>query len=237
MSAVVIASFPAGPLAANCYVLSAGTDDSCVVVDPGMGAADRLDEACQRLGLRPVAILLTHGHFDHVADAATVADRYDAGCWIGPADRPWLSDPLAALTEDFHPLVTEYADPAAAREPAVMLTAEAGDSGDVATLNVAGMRIELIPAPGHTPGATLFRTPYSDESGSYQLLFTGDVLFAGTVGRTDLPGGDQPTMDRTLSTTLLSPSRLPDETVVLPGHGSQTTLGRERAGNPYLLQL
>lgn len=235
---MVIASFPAGPLAANCYVLGPGEDESCIVIDPGMESADRLDTACRELGLRPAAILLTHGHFDHVADAATVADRYGAGCWIGPADRRWLSDPLAALTEDFHPLVTGYADPGSAREPAVMLSTPTPGPDGIAVLEVAGMSIELIPAPGHTPGATLFRAPYQDESGSYQLLFTGDVLFAGTVGRTDLPGGDQDTMDRTLSTTLLSPpSRLPDETVVLPGHGSQTTLGRERAGNPYLLQL
>ncbi|WP_091533390.1 MBL fold metallo-hydrolase [Microlunatus soli] len=235
---MVIASFPAGPLAANCYVLGTGDDDRCVVIDPGMDAAERLDTACQELGLRPSAVLLTHGHFDHVADAATVADRYGAGCWIGPADRPWLTDPLAALTPDFHPLVADYADPATAREPATMLTAEPATDGQFATLDVAGLRIELIPAPGHTPGATLFRTPYHDESGRYDLLFTGDVLFAGTVGRTDLPGGDQPTMDRTLSSTVLSPpSQLPDETVVLPGHGSQTTLGRERAGNPYLLHL
>lgn len=235
MSVVVIASFPAGPLAANCYVLGADDGEGCVVIDPGMDSADRLDRACAELGVRPQAVLLTHGHFDHVADAATVADRYGAGCWIAPADRPWLTDPLAALTDDLHPLVTEYADPAAAREPAVMLTAPSPTPDRPATLELAGMTIELIPAPGHTPGATLFRTAYQDESGAYDLLFTGDVLFAGTIGRTDLPGGDQQTMDRTLSTTLLSPpSPLSDETVVLPGHGATTALGRERAGNPYL---
>ncbi|HEY9291271.1 MAG TPA: MBL fold metallo-hydrolase [Microlunatus sp.] len=227
---MVIGSFPAGALAANCYVLAAAPDGPCVVIDPGMDAMAGLQRVLRQDRLTPAAVLLTHGHFDHVADAAEIADRYDAGCWIGPADRRWLADPLAALTPDFHPLVTQYADPAAAAEPARMLTA-VSDSGN-GRLEIAGLTFELIPAPGHTPGSTLLRTVDPEEN--RELIFTGDVLFAGTVGRTDLPAGDPAAMERTLSSTVLS---LADDAVVLPGHGPQTTIGRERVGNPFLVGL
>ena len=228
---MLIGSFPAGPLAANCYVLAAEPGGACVVIDPGMNAVTGLDRVLQEHRLTPAAVLLTHGHFDHVADAAQIADRYDAGCWIGAEDRGWLSDPLAALTPDLQLLVTGYVEPHDVAEPSRMLTATA-DPADPADLrlDVAGIEFDLLPAPGHTPGSTLLRTV--DQARGRELIFTGDVLFAGTVGRTDLPGGDPAAMERTLSTTVLS---LADDAVVLPGHGPQTTIGRERAGNPFLV--
>lgn len=227
---MVIASFPAGPLAANCYVLAAAPGAGCVIIDPGMEAVAGLEQVMDDQDLDPAGILLTHGHLDHVASAAEIADRYGVGCWLGPADRPWLTDPMAALTADFEPLVRPYLIDGALREPATMLE-PATDAGGRQTLTVADLEFELIPAPGHTPGSTLLRTRLVDGDRGHDVVFSGDVLFEGSVGRTDLPGGDPAAMERTLGTTVLS---LADDVVVLPGHGRQTTIGRERATNPFL---
>jgi hydroxyacylglutathione hydrolase len=229
LTPVVIASFPAGPLAANCYLLASEPGSGCVIIDPGMDAAAGVDAVVTEQRLRPEAVLLTHGHYDHVASAARVAARYDAGCWIHPDDRAWLSDPMAGLTPEFAPLLANDPDATDRREPERMLSVDL--TGPTGRLRAAGLDFELIPAHGHTPGSTLFRTRYRDLAGEHDLLFTGDVLFEGTIGRTDLPGGDQRAMERTLASTVLS---LPDEVVVLPGHGGQSTIGRERAGNRFL---
>lgn len=232
----MLASFAAGALAANCYVVTAleggPTAADCVVIDPGMDAVAGLERVLEQHRLRPALVLLTHGHFDHVASATEVADRYDASCYVGPADRAWLSDPLAALTPDFAPLVTSYLGGSRAREPRRMIEPDTGPDG-IARLEAAGLTFELLPAAGHTPGSTLYRTRYAEAGTAYDLVFTGDVLFEGTIGRTDLPGGDGQAMDRTLSSTVLS---LADETIVLPGHGLRTTIGRERTTNPFLRQ-
>jgi hydroxyacylglutathione hydrolase len=241
LTGVVLASFTAGALAANCYVVGTasgvGADRrepaDCVVIDPGMDAAPELERVLADHRLRPVLVLLTHGHFDHVASAAQIADQYGAACYIDPADRSWLTDPLAALTPDFRPLVTPYLAAAPATEPRRMAKTETGGDG-VARLQAAGLRFDVIPTPGHTPGSTFYRTAYQDAAGSYDLVFTGDVLFEGTIGRTDLPGGDPAAMERTLASTVLS---LADDVVVLPGHGRRTTIGRERITNPFLRQL
>lgn len=228
----MIASFAAGPLAANCYLLATGPGTECVVIDPGMDAAEPLAAVVAEQRLTPTVILLTHGHFDHVAAAAAVAARYDAACWIHPDDRGWLADPMAGLSPEFRPLVADYLGGAEqGSEPERMLTVDLAAGDGVGRLQAAGLQFELIPAPGHTPGSTLFRTRYRDGEREHDLLFTGDVLFEGTIGRTDLPGGDPQAMERTLTSAVLS---LPDEVVLLPGHGGQTTIGRERAGNPFL---
>jgi hydroxyacylglutathione hydrolase len=227
---VVLASFAAGALAANCYVLAASDSAECVVVDPGMDALGGLADVLDEHQLTPALVLLTHGHFDHVASAAAVCRQYDVACYLGRSDRGWLSDPLAALTRDFEPLVTNYLAGRPAVEPARFAEPQT-DVGGIVRLTAAGLTFELLAAPGHTPGSTLYRCLYRDGGTSYDLLFTGDVLFEGTIGRTDLPGGDPAAMDRTLSSTVMS---LADETVVLPGHGARTTIGRERSTNPFL---
>lgn len=227
---MVLASFAAGALAANCYVLGASDGAECVIVDPGMDAIGGLEEVLEEHRLTPALVLLTHGHFDHVASAARVCKQYGVGCYIGPADRGWLSDPLAALTPDFEPLVTNYLAGKPAAEPDRFVQPQT-DANGVVRLEAAGLTFQLLAAPGHTPGSTLYRCLYRDDGRSYDLLFSGDVLFEGTIGRTDLPGGDPAAMDRTLSSTVLS---LADETVVLPGHGARTTIGRERSTNPFL---
>ncbi|QGN32698.1 MBL fold metallo-hydrolase [Microlunatus sp. Gsoil 973] len=235
---MVLASFAAGALAANCYVLSAADDRSCVVIDPGMDAVAALDRLLDEHHLIPSLVLLTHGHFDHVASAAAVADRYDAACYIGPGDRALLADPLAGLTSDLAPLVTDYLRGEPAMQPRRLVRLEREPDGR-SRLHAAGLTFDLIAAPGHTPGSTLFLTSLPTtscpEAGTqYDLVFTGDVLFEGTIGRTDLPGGDPHAMNRTLTSTVLS---LADETVVLPGHGRRTTIGRERTTNPFLRRL
>jgi len=230
---VVLASFAAGALAANCYVAGVSDRSECVVIDPGMDAVGPLGDVLDEHGLRPALVLLTHGHFDHIASAAEVCHSYDVPCYLGPADRAWLADPLSALTPDFAPLVTNYLAGRTMKVPEHFAEPQTGADG-VVRLQAAGLTFELLPAPGHTPGSTLYRTFYRDAGTSYDLLFTGDVLFEGSVGRTDLPGGDPAAMDRTLRSSL---SRLPDETVVLPGHGARTTIGRERSTNPFLRRL
>lgn len=227
---VLLASFPAGALAANCYLLASGPGAECVIVDPGMDALDDLTSAVDQHRLRPSVVLLTHGHFDHIGTAAQVCSRFGAGCWLAPADRPWLTRPLDAVPADMHSLITDAIGGDRLPEPDPML--ELGSS-----TRIAGLDIELSPAPGHTPGSTLFRTPYRPDPGedtsadAGDLVFTGDVLFAGSIGRCDLPGGDPQQMARTLTDTVLT---LPDTATVLPGHGPRTSIGHERRHNPFL---
>lgn len=227
---MLIASFPAGALAANCYLLAPASDSDCVIVDPGMDALSGIASVVAQHRLQPVTVLLTHGHFDHVGSATQVCSRYGAGCWVHDRDREWLTKPLAAVPAAMHPLITEVLDVDRLTEPEPII--QLGSSA-----RIAGLDIELVPAPGHTPGSTLFRTPYlagpddPDAADVTELVFTGDVLFAGSIGRTDLPGGDPDQMSHTLAEAVLP---LPDTAAVLPGHGPQTTIGHERMHNPFL---
>jgi glyoxylase-like metal-dependent hydrolase (beta-lactamase superfamily II) len=224
---VLIASFPAGPWATNCYVVAAAPGEECVVVDPGMDAADGVAEVVREHRLRPAAVLVTHGHVDHMFSVAPVAGAYVATAYIHPADRALLTDPLAGLSAETAAMLLgggyEFAEPDDVRELA-----------DGERIEVAGLVVHVHHAPGHTPGSVTFRTPYDRPDETPEVMFSGDVLFAGSIGRTDLPGGDHPTMLRSLAAKVLP---LADEIVVLPGHGPQTTIGRERATNPFLRGL
>ena len=223
---MLIAGFPAGPWGTNCYVVATGTGTECVVVDPGKDAAAGVAEVVREHRLKPVSVLVTHGHIDHMWCVAPVAGSYDATAYVHPADRHLLADPMAGISRETAGMLLggryEFAEPDA--------VAETGD-GDV--LELAGLRLTVDHTPGHTPGSITFRTPYADADVS-QVLFSGDLLFAGSIGRTDLPGGDHGQMLQSLTDKVLT---LPDDVVVLPGHGEQTSIGRERATNPYLLQL
>jgi hydroxyacylglutathione hydrolase len=222
---VLIAGFPAGPWGTNCYVAATGPGTECVVVDPGKDAAPGVAEVVREHRLKPVAVLVTHGHVDHMWCVAPVAGTYDAAAWIHPEDRHLLADPMAAMSPETAAMLLgaryEFAEPDDVRE----LT-------DGQDLELAGLRFTVDHTPGHTRGSVTFRTPYDDEIP--EVLFSGDLLFAGSIGRTDLPGGDHPTMLRSLRTKVLT---LRDDVVVLPGHGDQTSIGRERATNPFLLEL
>jgi glyoxylase-like metal-dependent hydrolase (beta-lactamase superfamily II) len=223
---VLIAGFPAGPWATNCYVAATGPGAECIVVDPGKDAAEGVAELVREHRLKPVAVLLTHGHIDHMWSVAPVAGSYDSTAWIHPADRHLLTDPLQGVSAESAALVLggryTFAEPSDVRE-----------LSDGASLELAGLRLDVDHTPGHTWGSVTFRTPY-DEEGVPEVLFSGDLLFAGSIGRTDLPGGDHPTMLTTLATKVLP---MDDGVVVLPGHGRETTIGAERATNPFLRDL
>ena len=221
-----IAGFPAGPWGTNCYVLATAPGAECVVIDPGKGALTGVEQVVREHRLKPVSVLVTHGHVDHMWCVAPVAGSYDATAWIHPADRHLLTDPMAAMSQETAAMLLgedhRWAEPDDVRE----LT-------DLQELELAGLRFVVDHTPGHTQGSVTFRTPY-DESDFSELMFCGDLLFAGSIGRTDLPGGDHPTMLRSLTEKVLP---LADDVVVLPGHGEQTSIGHERATNPYLVDL
>ncbi len=221
-----IAGFPAGPWGTNCYVVATGPGSECVVVDPGKDAAAGVADVVREHRLKPVAVLVTHGHVDHMWCVAPVAGTYDATAFIHPSDRHLLTDPMAGISADSAQMLLggsyEWAEPDDVRELA-----------DAQTLELAGVRFLVDHTPGHTQGSVTFRMPYDDPDVS-EVMFSGDLLFAGSIGRTDLPGGDHPTMLRSLTDKVLP---LADDIVVLPGHGEQTSIGRERATNPFLLEL
>jgi glyoxylase-like metal-dependent hydrolase (beta-lactamase superfamily II) len=223
---VLIAGFPAGPWGTNCYVAATGPGAECVVVDPGKDAADGVAEVVREHRLKPVAVLVTHGHVDHMWCVAPVAGTYDATAWIHPSDRHLLTDPMAGMSRETTQMLLggdyRWAEPDDVQE-----------LSDNQVLELAGLRFVVDHTPGHTQGSVTFRTPYGQQDVS-ELMFSGDLLFAGSIGRTDLPGGDHPTMLRSLAAKVLP---LPDDIVVLPGHGEQTSIGRERATNPFLQDL
>ena len=221
----MIASFPAGPWETNCYLLATGPGTECVVVDPGMGAVDAVRDLVAEHRLKPVAVLLTHGHLDHTFSVTPLCAGYDSTCWVHPDDRVLLSDPFQAMGPETRALVTRLGGDTTFTEPD-----EVRELSDGAELELAGLRLSTLHAPGHTPGSVLFRTAYPGPEVE-SVLFSGDVLFAGSIGRTDLPGGSPADMLSSLRRVVLP---LPDEVAVLPGHGPQTTVGRERAQNPYL---
>ncbi len=223
---MLIAGFPAGSWAANCYVVATGPGAECVVVDPGQDAAAGVAEIVREHRLKPVAVLLTHGHIDHMWSVTPVAGAYDATAWIHPADRHLLADPMAGISRETAAMLLggryEFAEPD-----------EVDELSDGQRLELAGLAVTVDHTPGHTEGSVTFRTPYDGDEVS-DVMFSGDLLFAGSIGRTDLPGGDHAQMLETLRHKVLT---LPDDVVVLPGHGEQTSIGRERATNPFLLDL
>ena len=213
-----VRGFPAAAFATNCWVVAPAEGEQCVVIDPGIGVEDELDELLRRHRLQPVAVLLTHGHLDHTFSVTPVCGARDIAAWIHPADRELLADPMKGLSPETRGIFggrLEWTEPSdvALLDPAV-------------PLELAGLTFTTDFAPGHTPGSVVF--------GSEQTLFSGDVLFAGSIGRTDLPGGSWEQMQDSLTRVILPK---PDETVVHTGHGPSTTIGRERASNPYLQDL
>lgn len=223
---MLIAAFPAGPWGTNCYVAATAAGNECVVIDPGMDAAGGIAEVVREHRLKPVAVLLTHGHVDHMFSVTPVSGAYDATAWIHPADRHLLTDPMAGISAESAGMLLggkyEFTEPDDVQE-----------LGDGASLELAGLRFLVDHTPGHTEGSVTFRSPY-DAADISEVMFSGDLLFQGSIGRTDLPGGDHPTMLRSLTEKVLP---LADDIVVLPGHGDQTSIGRERATNPFLLDL
>jgi hydroxyacylglutathione hydrolase len=223
---VLVTGFPADAFGTNCYIVATGPGEQCVVVDPGIGVLDRLDGILAERRLHPAAVLLTHGHLDHTFSVAPVCGARGITAYVHPADRELLADPAKGLSMDLSAMFggrLPYTEP----DDVAELT-------DGATLALAGLEITVDHAPGHTGGSVLFRLPGGTSFDAEQVCLSGDVLFAGSIGRTDLPGGSTPTMLASLRDKILP---LADDTVVLPGHGPATTIGRERASNPYLREL
>jgi glyoxylase-like metal-dependent hydrolase (beta-lactamase superfamily II) len=215
---MLIAGFPAGSFAANCYIVASEPGAECLIIDPGQDAEAGIEELLARYRLRPVAVLATHGHIDHIWSVAPVCGARNIPAYIHPDDRALLSDParglsLAAGQQLFGGITFTEPD-------------DVHELADGMTLELAGVSMVVDHAPGHTPGSVTFRLP--------DTMFTGDLLFSGSIGRTDLPGGDYETILDSLARVCLP---LPDETVVLAGHGPQTTIGTERATNPFLAGL
>lgn len=229
--AMLVAGFPAGPWAANCYVVASGEGAECVVIDPGMDAVDGIAKLISEHDLRPVAVLLTHGHLDHIWSAMQVCADHEIPAYIHAADRHLLSNPIAGVSGETRRLFERFArGNVEFVEPAMVFEFDASAAASAA-VEIAGLRFEVDHAPGHTPGTIVIRLPADSEHPP--VMFSGDFLFAGSIGRTDLPGGDTDQMLASL-TRVLSP--LDNETVVLPGHGEATTIGRERATNPFVAQ-
>lgn len=222
-----VAGFPSAMFATNCYVVAPAPGEQCVVVDPGIDVVKQLEELLTEHRLQPVAVLLTHGHIDHTFSVAPVCGARGIPAWIHPDDRELLVDPGKGMGMSTAALFggrLEWTEP-----DDVKLLA------DGAPIELAGLEFTVDHAPGHTPGSVMFRLPPHRNPGDMpeQVLLSGDVLFQGSIGRTDLPGGSYEQMLTSLATKVLP---LDDGTIVLPGHGGTTTIGSERATNPYLAE-
>jgi hydroxyacylglutathione hydrolase len=222
---VLVEAFAAGVFQTNCYVVAPGPGESCVVVDPGQDAEEGLREVIARHKLSPVAVLLTHGHLDHMWSVTPVCDGDDVPAWIHPEDRHMLADPLGSVGPMGRQIAAMYPG-LEFREPRSVETLDDG-----AELELAGLRLTVDHTPGHTRGSVVFRSATED---GQPFLIAGDTLFQGGIGRTDLPGGSSEEMMASLRDKILS---LADETAVLPGHGPMTTVGQERTSNPFVQGL
>jgi hydroxyacylglutathione hydrolase len=205
--------FTVGPVAENCFLFRRDNSDRALIVDPGE-EAPKLLSAIEQLGVQLEGILLTHTHFDHVGAVAPVAKATGAEVWVPEIEKPVLADIMSFVPwPGFGPFESYEAEH----------TLVGGEK-----LELAGFEIDVLFTPGHSPGHVTFSL--ADEG----ALFSGDVLFQGSVGRTDLPGGDWATLLESIRTLIDS---FPPETTVYPGHMGITTLGAERASNPFLVEL
>lgn len=218
---MLVLEFPAGLLAANCYVLAPEPGGPCVIVDPGQEATAGVSDLVERNQLTPAGILLTHGHFDHVWSADELSTKYGVDVYIHSADRHLLHDPTHGLTPEFAQQLSMLTGGATLPTPQRLVELDERERLELADLSIG---VEHV--PGHTAGSVQYVFP--------GYLCTGDLLFSGSIGRTDMPGGEHAAILDSLARVLTTHG---DDTAVLPGHGPRTTVGQERRGNPFLTEL
>ena len=203
--------------ATNCWIIADKTGGECVIVDPGMpDVSDTVAMVLNEHKLKPVAAIITHGHLDHTFSIVPIANGYDIPAYIHSEDRGLLLHPERAHGAEFLATLSamEFSEPSDVRE-----------LRHGAEVEMLGMKFQAIHAPGHTRGSLMFNV-------NQEVLISGDVLFAGAIGRTDLPSGSAEAMQETLVNKVLT---LPDDLRVLPGHGPDTYIGHEKRTNPYLI--
>jgi hydroxyacylglutathione hydrolase len=219
VEAMLVTSFVAPMFATNCWVIAAGPGQECIIVDPGMpDISHEIEALIAQHRLKPVAALITHGHLDHTFSVKPLADGYGISSYIHSDDRDLLLKPQGAHGAEF----IQTLDAMKFEEANEVKNLRHGDE-----IELLDMKITAIHSPGHTRGSTMFTI-------NDQILLSGDVLFAGSIGRTDLPSGSHEAMQKTLKTRVLP---LNDDLRVLPGHGPETTIKFERKNNPYLKEL
>ena len=204
---------PLGPLQTNCYVLS--DEQNCIIFDPGE-EPQKIIQYIQTKKLKPLAVLLTHAHFDHIGAVDAIREQYQISAYVHEKEAKWLMDPNLNGSQKWFP------DTPLRQKPAETVL-----SGEK-ELIIGPFHFQLFETPGHSPGSISY---YLKE---YGMLFSGDVLFQNSVGRTDLPGGNQTVLFQSIIDKLLT---LPDDTIVCPGHGPVTTIEDEKNNNPFLRGL
>ena len=209
-----ISGYQVGYLSTNCYLISNETTKEALIVDPG-GAGEALAEEIRKQGLSLKGILLTHAHFDHIAGVAALLQKIPAPLYAGENEKRLCSMPEYNNSKDYG-------------RPTTVKPDHYVKDGEVLTL--AGLSFTCIATPGHTEGSVCWYFP-KETTGDKPLLFAGDTLFEESVGRTDMPTGSMSDLVRSVKDKLFA---LPDETLVLPGHGGSTTIGHEKQYNCFV---
>lgn len=208
----------------NCYVVGDADTRECVIIDPGQGGAQAIPALIEEKGYQPQAILLTHGHLDHTWSAPDVGRAFPGlPIRLHEADYWMWQDPFAGMGTPKAAILGMGLDWETAS-----LDGQVEVFRDQDVMTLAGMRFKAVHTPGHTPGSSVFEAPDLGEDG---VLFAGDLIFRGSIGRTDLPGGDDAAMQASLA---LMMKTQPDKRLIAPGHGDVTTMADERGHNPFL---
>jgi len=203
-----VETIPVSPFETNCYIIRPDDENNCVVIDPG-DEDEKIIDFIEKNNLNPKAILLTHGHADHIAAVKPIKEKFDIPLYVGKGEEQLLENPSANVSAIFGFQIT-------CPKPEHILN-------DSDVFEIGSMKFTVFATPGHSPGGICYFIE--------NKLFCGDTLFNGSVGRTDLPGGDYQTLIKSIDKNILS---LPDDIICYPGHGPATTVGEERRNNPFL---